>query len=200
MSEPDNNSNEVLPELSKAKKTVIMIIVLSALALFIVALVLCGTGVFECELSAIWLPSAFLTLAFCFLSAGFIGKNPVSVWLGAAFLLAGMVGLLAGFDIFGLDKRLAGADGIGHADVFGYHRLYPLYIAIPAFASLITGAVFLKFKPHLRTIIFFGGISCIFWLQSFARVPWVVVLPILAGFVVLCVAYVVYKVYKYRNE
>ena len=136
--------------------------------------------------------SAFFTLAFCFFAAGLIGKNPVSAWLSSAFLVPGVIGLLAEYT------------------VLEYTQLYPFYIAIPAFASLFRWNWLLRahmyditwqtVKPHLRIIIFFGGIAGIFCLQSFAGISWAIVLPILAGFLVLCAAYVIYKIHKYRSE
>jgi len=187
MSEPETKSDGRLAELSKAKKTAVFITIAAALFLYGLSMLLCGLGVFSnafptCTLAGIWLPSAFFTLAFCFLASGLIGKNPVSGWIGSAFLLPGIVGFLA------------------LVSTLSYAQLYPLYIAIPSAASLVTGMIRLKFKPHLRTIIFFGGIAGIFSLQSFLKVPWFVVGPALAGFVAMSAGYVIYKVYKYRNE
>ena len=174
--------NDVLPELSKRKKTAVLILIIAAFALYGAAMLLCGFDVFKCRLDVIWLPGAFFTLAFCFLVAGLIGKNPVSLWLGAAVSILGVIGILAAYTDFGYDK------------------LYPLYIAIPAIASIFTGIIRLNLKPHIRTIIFFGGLGGILCLQSFGLLLPVVVIPIAAAFIAATMVYVVIMIKKHSKE
>jgi len=174
--------SETLPELSSRQKTAVRVIIIAALALCGVALLLTGLGVFPCGLNLIWLPSVLFTLSFCFFAAGFIGKNPVSVWFGAAFLPPAVIGVLAGYTNL------------------GYGQLYPLYIAAPAFASLITGLFWLKFKPHIRAIVFFGALAGLFSLQSSGLLGFIVVIPLVIVFVGLCAAYVAIMIRKYKNE
>ena len=112
--------------------------------------------------SIIWLPVALgLIWLLCLTHSAFL-KNTVTLWISFVFLTC-----LAAW----LIKNVGGV---------GYHKIYPIYVAIPAIASAGT-LLFSKDKNlHLKSIIFFGVIAFILFLNSFYEVDWWIIAPIVA--------------------
>ncbi len=85
----------------------------------------------------------------------------------------------------------------------GYQHLYPMYIAIPAVASLFTAIGFRNFKPHLPVIVFFGILSVLFAFQSsqiFSFNGWLVAAPSIIVFIGLCIMFVALRSYKNKKD
>ncbi|MCL2061046.1 MAG: hypothetical protein FWH03_00260 [Firmicutes bacterium] len=147
-----------------------------------VFLLLCGVNVIPFTVQDALAASILSAVGLAFLAGGLIQKNPVSVWLAAAFLTPVLVEILA--------KTTSAT----------YGNLYPIYIAIPAVACLATALIFRKFKPHLYPVIFFGGLSMIFALQSSRVAGWSVAAPCVVVFAGLCVLLLALKSYKNKDK
>jgi len=127
-------------------------------------LLLSGLGVFPFGIMLAIIPATLVTIGLIFVVAGFIQDNVVALWLGSFVLATSLVSIFAPLSA---TVRL------------GYARLYPLYLAAPAIASLVTMFYSREFKDHLKAIIFFLALSGFFFLNSVFGVSWVIVLPIM---------------------
>ncbi|MCL2848183.1 MAG: hypothetical protein FWE13_05520 [Firmicutes bacterium] len=172
------NIVELLPKQKRAGRVVVIVV----FTLGVVFIVL--TAVLEqLPNTARLLPATILTtLVVIFLTYGIIQKNPVSTWLVVAFLVPLIIEILT------------------INDITTYAQIYPLYISIPFFASLIIGTIWRNIKPHLLSIIFFGALAVIFTFQSsgvFYNIdsfnPWAIVLPLAAIVVITFVLYIAIK-------
>ena len=114
----------------------------------------------EWTVAKIRLPATLGLFFLICLTHSLLLKNTVTLWISFVFLTC----LVAWF--------------IHNLSGIGYDRFYPIYIAIPAIASAGT-LLFSKDKNlHLKTIVFFGGIALILFLNSAARIDWWIIAPI----------------------
>lgn len=135
-------------------------------------LLLAGLGVFgsSVTVAALALPTILLTVGLVFLTSALVRRNCVSMWLGFVFIVPAVVSYVCNFT------------------PMTYGKLYPLYIAIPAIASLFTLPMTPRaFRDHLGVILFFGVCAGIFALQSAGVAGWRVALPVLLVFVGLTI-------------
>ncbi len=166
-------NEEELEELSPAKKlacNLIAAFVILAAGLF---LLLCGVGVIPLKVSRAVCGTLLFAVSIMFLASALICRNSVSLWLGCCFLVPAVVEVLV---------KTTSA---------GYAQLYPLYIAIPAVASLVTMVYTRAFISHLPVVLLFGVPAAIFALKSGGVVGWAVVVPVLviyAGVLMLALA------------
>ena len=108
-----------------------------------------------------------------FFVSALISRNSVSLWLSFCFFVPALVELLV------------------CVTPAGYKNLYPLYIAIPAVASLFTMLYTREWLAHLWVIALFGVPAAIFALGNIDGVGWAVILPALViymGFIMLALA------------
>jgi len=149
---------------------------LIALGIF---LLLAGVGVFPFGLRLAIIPASLVTLGLIFMVAGIIQENVVALWLGCFLLAVSTVSIFA---------------PLAYTVRRGYAALYPLYIAAPGIACLVTMFYSKEFKDHLKAIIFFFVLSGFFFLNSVFGVSWVIVLPLMLasfGIFVIVVAVIV---------
>ena len=181
--------SEEIKELSKKQKLAINITAGGILVSAGVFILLCGViGAMPNILRV--LPMTIL-IAFClvFLVPGIVQKNPVSIWIAVMFFVPVIVELAAKY-----------------SDVVDYRQLYPLYIAAPAIASLITAVCFFKFKAHLPVIVLFFSAALIFvfkvsGLFNFDTANgWIMAPVLLFVLLALSVVYLVVKIRKARRE
>lgn len=128
------------------------------------------------------LPTILLTVGLVFLTTALIQKNTVSLWISFAFTVPAVVSYLNNFT------------------ALSYGNLYPLYIAIPAIASLFTMLMSKGYKEHLATIIFFGVIAAVFALQSSGLTGWGVVIPLLVVFAGVAIVLTALKINKKEDD
>ena len=121
------------------------------------------------------LSAILITIGLVFFTTSLIQVNTVSLWLSFCFFTPAAVTILV------------------NATELGYNNLYPLYIAIPAIASLFTMIMSKARKDHLKTIFFFGVFAGIFALQSSGLVGWEVVIPAIIVFVGLLITVLAIK-------
>lgn len=160
-----SNKEERLEELSNGKKLACN---LSAAAIVLAAglfLLLCGTGVFPISVTKALCGTILLAVGLTFIVSALIANNSVSLWIGCCFLVPAYVELLV---------KITPA---------GYSQLYPLYIAIPAIASLVTLVYTRELRSHLPVIALFGVPAGIFALESGGVAGWAVVIPVLVVYV-----------------
>jgi len=149
---------------------------LVALGIF---LLLVGVGVFPFGLRLALIPASLVTVGLIFIVAGIIQDNVVALWLGCFILAASTVSIFA---------------PLAYTVRRGYSILYPLYIAAPGIACLVTMIYSREFKDHIKAIIFFFVLSGFFFLNSAFGVPWVIVLPLMLasfGIFIIVVAVIV---------
>jgi hypothetical protein len=115
------------------------------------------------QVETIWLPALLgLFWLMCLTNSVFM-KNTVTLWISFVFLTCLVAWLL-----------------VNVGGNVGYKDIYPIYVAIPAIASAGT-ILFSKDKNlHLKTVIFFGAIAFILFLNSLGDVSWFVLGPIIA--------------------
>ncbi|HEY8389448.1 MAG TPA: hypothetical protein VIL26_00615 [Clostridia bacterium] len=114
----------------------------------------------EWTVARIWLPATLGVIWLICLTHSLIIKNTVTLWISFVFATC-----LAAW----LIHNVGGV---------GYERFYPIYVAIPAIASAGT-LLFSKDKNlHLKSIVFFGGVALILFLNSAARIDWWIIAPI----------------------
>jgi len=175
------NEAEIL-ELSKLQKLVQRIAAITLVALGGLFLLLCGVVYALPHILTILAATILLTGFLVFLFCGILGKNPVSVWISLAFLTPFIIELLTNLNLV------------------TYAQIYPLYIAIPFIASLITGAIWRDLRPHAWVMTLFGGAAGIFALQSSGLLamaenlnPWVIVVPLASVLFVGCIVWIAVK-------
>lgn len=154
-----NNDQEF--EITKAQRLVGNLIAGGYTALCGVLLLVVGLNDFGFTVGQIALPTVLLTVGLVFFTNSIIQKNTVSLWISFVFFVPSLVTYLNNFT------------------ALTYGQLYPLYIAIPAIASLFTMTMSRAYKAHLKTIAFFGVIAALFALQSSGLLSWGVVIPLM---------------------
>lgn len=167
------NEEKDLSELSPRKMMACNI----TAALIVIAagifLLLCGVHVVPVPASKALIGTLLCAVGLSLLCSALIQGNSVSLWLSACFLVPALVELLV------------------KATHLGYAELYPLYIAIPAIASLCTMLLTHEWTTHCVVAALFGVPAMLFALRSSGLVGWGVVVPLLvvyAGAVMLVVA------------
>lgn len=142
-------------------------------------LLLCGVNVIPVRVTRVLVFSLLLTVGLVLFVTGLIQKNSVSLWLAFVFLLPALVEVL---------NKFAGVN---------YSALYPIYIAIPAVASLFTMFMTLQWRDHIYVILFFGIIASVFALQSSGLLGLSVVVPII---VILVGAFILYIALRSKRD
>lgn len=130
-----------------------------------VFLLLCGVNVIPVKVSVALCGTLLFAVGLMFLCNALISRNSVSLWLSFCFLVPALVELLV------------------KTTRAGYAELYPLYIAIPAAASLFTMLFTHAWAAHLWVIALFGIPAGIFALSSGGVAGWSVVIPVLVLYV-----------------
>lgn len=146
-----------------------------------VFLLLCGVGVIALSVSKVVVGCLLCTVGLVLLSAGLIQKNSVSLWLSFAFLLPALVELLV------------------KATSITYSQAYPIYISIPAVASLFTMLLSHEWMDHLKIILFFGILAGLFTIQA-CGIGWSIVLPLLVIYIGLMIVYIAVRSGKQKDE
>lgn len=111
-------------------------------------------------ISVIWLPATLALVWLLCLTHSLLLRNTVTFWLSFVFLTC----LAAWY--------------IHNFFAVPYAKIYPIYVAIPAIASAAT-LLFAKDKSvHLKSVIFFGGIALVLFINSLFGVDWWIIGPI----------------------
>ena len=146
--------------------------------LLVVWYVLVATKVIPLPFWQIVVGSALVCVGLSLLICGLIERNAVALWLAFCFLVPGALSILC--------RNVAG---------FSYSQLYPLYIAIPAIASLFTMLVCGKYSSHAKVILFFAVPALLFAFTVFTPMPvWAAIVGTVVwavGFITVIVVYVV---------
>ena len=163
-------------ELTKGQKLAGNLIAGAYTVLCGIFLLLVGLNLFDgLSIGNTALPTILLTVGLVFLTTAIIQRNTVSLWLSFAFIVPAVVSYLNNFT------------------PLTYARLYPLYIAIPAIASLFTMIMSKAYSDHIKIVIFFGVIAAVFSLQSSSVAGWGVVIPVLVVIAGLAIVYAAIK-------
>ena len=156
-----NDMPEEIAELTPKRRLACNI---SAAAVVLVAglfLLLCGADVIAIKVSRAAAGTLLFAVGLIFLLNALIGRNSVSLWISFCFSVPALVELLV------------------KTDAAGYSELYPLYIAVPAVASLFTMLFTHAWFSHLPVIALFGVPAGIFALHCGGAAGWSVVIPVL---------------------
>lgn len=154
-------SEDEIEELSGARRLACNITAAAVVLLAGVFLLLCGLDVFPVSVSKAVCGTLLCAAGLILCLSALISRNSVSLWLSCCFLVPALVELLV--------KTTAA----------GYAQLYPLYIAIPAIASLV-GMIYTRdFAAHLPVVLLFAVPAGIFALRSGGVASWAVVVPTL---------------------
>lgn len=159
------NVSDEIQELSPARRLACNLIAAGVVLLAGLFLLLCGLDAIPVKVSKAICGTLLCAVGLMFLASALIGNNSVSLWLSVCFLMPALVELLV---------------KTTHA---GYAELYPLYIATPAAASLVTMLFTRCVAGHLPVILLFGVPSGIFALRAGGVAAWSVVVPVLVLYV-----------------
>lgn len=156
----EKDLNEISPKKMLACNVVAAAVVVAA-GLF---LLLCGLGVVPVKVTRAIVGTLLCAVGLGLLVTALIQGNSVSLWLACCFLVPALCELLV------------------KATALGYREIYPLYIAIPAVASLFTMCMTHEWRTHLSVAGLFGVPAGLFALNSAGVAGWSVVLPLLVVF------------------
>ena len=155
------NEFDEIEELSRGKRLACN---LSAAFIVLIAglfLLLCGVGVFDISVSQALAGTVLWALWLLFTVSALISRNSVTLWIGFCFFGPAVV------------------EPVVKLTTLGYANLYPVYIAIPAIASLFTMLFTRAWFAHLPVILLFGVAAAIFALGNIDGVGWAVIIPTL---------------------
>lgn len=141
---------------------------LSAAGIMVLAglfLLLCGLDVINVKVTKAICGTLLFAVGLMFLVNSLVSRNSVSFWLSFCFFVPALVELLV---------KTAGLK---------YSQIYPLYIAIPAVASLFTMFYTREWISHLPVIGLFGVPAAIFSLNSSGVAKWSVVISVLVIYI-----------------
>ena len=159
-----NRDNDEIEELSYGKRLACNLVAAACILLAGLFLLLCGTDVINIPVSKAACGTLLCAVGLMLIISAIISHNSVSLWLSFCFLVPALVELLV------------------KTTTAGYAELYPIYIAIPAIASLFAMIMTRDVTSHLGVIILFGVVAGIFALKSGNVVGWEVVIPALVVF------------------
>lgn len=168
-----NKATDEIVELSPRRRLVCNLCSAGVVLAAGLILLLCGVDVLPAKVSEAVCGVLLCAVGLMFAVSAFIGSNSVSLWLGCCFLVPALVELLV------------------KTTKYGYAELYPLYIGIPAVASLVTMCFTRQWRGHLPVIALFGVTAAIFALKSSGVAKWSIVVPVLvlyAGCLMLLLA------------
>lgn len=121
----------------------------------------------------IWLPTVLIGMGIISLTHSLIMRSTSTLWISVVFFVCAINWALVNPHLGGLT----------------YKQIYPIYIAIPAIASLISLPFSREKNKHLKSIIFFGAISAILLINSLGKVDMFIIIPIVvivaAGFIMV---------------
>ncbi len=177
-----NNSTDEIQELSRGRKLACNITAAGIVLLAGFFLLLCGLNVIPVKVGSAVCGTLLFAVGLIFLSSALISLNSVSLWISFCFNVPALIELLT------------------EVTSAGYARLYPLYIAIPAIASLFTMLFTHEWFLHLRVIALFGVAAALFALQSGGVAGWSVVLPALVIYLGLIMLYIAVKARRKNND
>jgi len=170
-------------ELTTKQKMASKISAIVLIALCAVTLLLFGVVNSLPNILSVLAVSILLTFALIFLACGIIQKNQVSIWISIVFFVPVIIEFLTIYT------------SLTYADI------YPLYIAAPFIASIVTGLIWRNIKLHILPLIFFGVLSVIFSFQSSGVAHlidnlngWAFTLPLAAAFVIGFVVFVFVRI------
>lgn len=121
-------------------------------------------------------------IALILLISGAIQKNSVSVWLAFPFLIPAVIEFLTKFSIS------------------EYSALYPLYIAIPAIASLVCITFAGGKSAHAKVVVFFTLEATCYLLNVLLLVPIYVSIISSCVLVVLAIIYIIVRMFRSNNH
>lgn len=164
-------------QIRAGKITAVVVMFLLAVWLFLVGINLVPIAFWD-----IFLGSLLCAIGLILLIGGAIQKNSVSIWLSFPFLVPATIEFLCKFTIY------------------DYSILYPLYIAIPALASLVCLTFTSGKLAHVKVVIFFA-LQAVFYLLSVLNLIEIYVSIILS---VLCalstIVYISIRIFRSNNR
>lgn len=156
-----SNDFEDIQELSASKRLACNLCAALIVLAAGVFLLLCGLDVFALKVTSVIAVALLSAIGLIFFISALISANSVSLWLSFCFLVPALVEILV---------KVTPA---------GYKNLYPLYIAVPAIASLFTMLYTREWRAHLIVAALFGVPAAIFALGNIDGVGWAVIVPAL---------------------
>lgn len=163
-----DGTSEVLP-LSKKQKYACYVVTGVLLLAVGLILILAGTGVINASVGTIAAPTVLFGLGVSILVSAIITKNSISLWIAGVILACGTASLI---------EVLSTAT---------YANLYPIYIAAPGIGCAFSVWLAEDKIALIKPIVFFGGLSAVFSLNSSGACGWGITGGILAAFVGICV-------------
>jgi len=180
VAEQNHEKNSQTKDISALIKRISHIMSSIILLLGGVFLLLAGTVDAFVYILDVLVATIFASISLAFLASGIMQKNPISIWLAVFLFIPVLVEVLV------LTTNTT------------YSQLYPLYIAMPFFASLISTIIWRKFNPHIVPMIFFGSLAAIFTLQA-TGVASPLIVGLLAGGFIAASILVIYILITRKN-
>lgn len=149
-------------ELTAAQRLASNLIAAIGLILCGVFLLLCGLGAIALDMTSVLAPAILTAFGIVLLANALIQSNTVSLYLSVLLFVCALTCGIANF-----------------SENIGYGELYPLFIAAPAAASVVTIIMSRNFMTHIKIILVSGVFAFVFFMQSFGIWSWVVTVPVL---------------------
>lgn len=174
-------SSEVLPLTKKQKYACYIVTGVFLLAAGLI-LILSGVGVIKASVSDVAAPTVLYGLGISILIGAVITKNSISLWIAGVMLTCGSASL---FEV---------------VTSASYSNLYPMYIAAPGVGCAFS--VWLaEYKPSvLKPMLFFGGLSAVFSLNSSGACGWGITGGVLAAYIGVVIIAIALNAYLNRNK
>lgn len=172
-------TNEVI-ELTEKQKLACNLIISGALILCALILLLVGVRVIKVKIGLIVTPVILGGIGISLFVTALIQRNTVSMWLSGV-LLSCMTATI-----------------VAVSTKQPYAVVYPIFIASPAIASLMTIFISESKNFHGSIIVFFGILSILFSLNSSGTLSWYVSTPLIVMFFGITI--LLYSIMHYRNK
>lgn len=158
------------------------IIAIGVTVLLIAWYIIVAVGVVSVAFWDIFFGSLLLAIGTTLLLSGAVQKNSVSVWLAFPFLVPAVIEFLCKFLLS------------------QYAVLYPLYIAIPAIASLVCITFAGGKRAHFKVVVFFGMEAVFYLLAVLSVIPLFVSVIISVFFALIAVIYILIRIFRSTSD
>ncbi len=152
------------------------------MAMLIIWYILVALSVIPVSFWGVFTGSLVGAIGLILIVSGAIQRNSVSVWLSFPFLVPAVIEFLTEFS------------------VCQYYEIYPLYIAIPAIASLVCLTFAGGKSAHVKVLIFFAIEALCYLFNVLGLIPIYVSIIISSAWFLITIIYIFIRIFRSANE
>ena len=157
--------------LTQKQKNICYLIDGIAFILLGIFLILSATELLKVDFKSIILFAILLFFGLAMIANSFVQHNSMLLWIGTLLFVCALAGFF-----------------VNCTEAITYRKIYPLFIASPAIASLVSMILASEHKMHLFSAVFFGVIAVLFAFESAGLVSIKIIIPIafiLVGIIII---------------